>query len=106
MTKFFVLHTYKKDPQGFWNLFSEQGPGLALKMMEGKTPARCLKSWSPISYGRADYVFCLWEAEKPEDVITTLGMTDALDFITVDAMKVDEFNWIELAEAAKEASKA
>jgi hypothetical protein len=33
-------------------------------------------------------------------------MTDALDFITVDAMKVDEFDWIELAEAAKEASKA
>ncbi len=38
-------------------------------------------------------MFCLWEADKPEDIETTLG--EWLDYLTVDNFKVDEVDWAE-----------
>ena len=43
--------------------------------------------------------FCLWEANNPKDVITTLGALN--DFITTDLLQVDEIAWAEVAKAAK-----
>jgi hypothetical protein len=41
-------------------------------MASGETPARCIKTWSPIPYGREDYLFCLWEADSAKDVESTI----------------------------------
>jgi hypothetical protein len=41
-------------------------------------------------------VFCLWEADKPEDIVTSLG--EWLDYLTVDNVKVDEIDWAEFAK--------
>src|SRR5690348_929724 len=69
MHKYFVIHTYKGDPEEIWKKLTEVAPGYAVAMAEGKTPARNLKTWNPFPYGRKDCVFCLWEAEKPEDIL-------------------------------------
>ena len=41
-------------------------------------------------------MFCLWEADKPEDIETSLGKW--LDYLTVDNVKVDEIDWAEVAK--------
>jgi hypothetical protein len=41
-------------------------------------------------------MFCLWEADKPEDIETTLG--PFLDYLTIDNIKVDETDWEEFAK--------
>ena len=98
MARYMVLHTYKKSPEEFWKFFGEQGPGLARQMAAGEIPAKCIKSWNPSSYGRNDYIFCLWEADKPEQVDAALALT--ADYITWDIIQVDEIDWAELAKAA------
>jgi hypothetical protein len=49
-----------------------------------------------LPHGRTNYVFCLWEADKPEDIVTSLG--EWLDYLTVDNVKVDEIDWAEYAK--------
>jgi hypothetical protein len=44
-------------------------------------------------------IFCLWEANDPKDVITSLGELN--DFITTDLLQVDEIIWADIAAAAK-----
>jgi hypothetical protein len=39
-----------------------------------------------------DYVFCLWEAEKPEYIEVTLRNFELLDYLTLDILKVDEID--------------
>ena len=68
-----------------------------LKKVPGETPAKCIKTWNPIPHGRTDYIFCLWEAEKPEDIEASLG--DFLNYLTVDNLQVDEIDWEEAAKA-------
>ena len=48
------------------------------------------------THGRTDYMFCLWEANKPEDIETSLG--EFLDYLTVDNVKVDEIDWDEFVK--------
>ena len=98
MKKYIALHTYKVDPPEVWKLLGEMASQLAIDMHTGKVPAKCLKTWNPLPHGRAEYVFCLWEAEKPEDILTSLGKL--MDVITADIMQVDEIDWAVLTEAA------
>lgn len=103
MNKYFVIHTYKGDPEEIWQKMTEIAPGYAVAMAEGKTPARNLKTWNPFPYGRKDYVFCLWEAEKPENILATIATIDGMDYLTADIMLVDETDWAELAAQVKAA---
>jgi hypothetical protein len=66
-------------------------------MAAGETPAKCIKTWNPFAYGRTDYIFCLWEADKPEDIEASLG--DFLNYVTIDNIQVDEIDWEEVAKA-------
>ena len=97
MGKYIVLHTLKKSVEEFSKFFSEGSPELARAMAAGETPAKCLKTWNPIPHGRTDYVFCLWEADKPEDVKASLEQV--VDYLTADIMQVDEIDWGEMAKA-------
>ena len=99
MAKYFVLHTYKKSPQEFAEAFPDEAMvEFAKAMAAGQTPAKCTRTWDPSAYGRADYMFCLWEAEKPEDIDTSMG--EMLEYVTADIMQVDETDWEQLAKAA------
>lgn len=102
MKKYIAVHTYKTTPEQTWTKLGEVANELALAMDAGKTPARCLKTWNPFPQGRRDLAFCLWEAEKPEDIITTLG--DLMEHVTADLLPVDEIDWAELTLAAKAAA--
>ena len=77
-------------------VFAEATPEIARAMAAGETPAKCIKTWNPIPHGRTDYMFCLWEANEPEDIVATLG--PLLDYLTVDNIKVDEIDWEEFAK--------
>jgi len=100
MAQFMVLHSYKETPAGFWQVFGAEALTLARAMAAGQTPARCLRSWSPYLHGRSDLLFCLWEAEGPEDILATLG--DTTKYLTSDILEVDEINWAEMAQPALE----
>jgi hypothetical protein len=99
MNKYIAVHHHKKSADETWKVFSEGGPAMALAMKQGKTLAICRKTWDPHLLGRPEVAFCLWEAEKPEDVITTLGALN--NYITTDLIPVNEIDWEELAQAAK-----
>jgi hypothetical protein len=96
MPKYIALHTLKKSADEVMKAINDVAPEFARTMAAGKTPARCIKTWNPLPHGRTDYVFCLWEADKPEDIVSALG--PILDFLTVDNIKVDEIDWQELAK--------
>ena len=98
MNKYIAMHTYTVDPPKVWKLLGDVASQLAIDMATGKVPAKCLKTWNPLPHGRAEYAFCLWEAEKPEDILTSLGKL--MDVITADIMQVDEIDWAVLTEAA------
>lgn len=104
MKKYIALHTYKTTPEKTWKLIGEIANDLAIAMDEGRTPARCLKTWNPFTHGRKDLVFCLWEAEKPEDIVATLREVGVTDHLTVDCLPVDEIDWAELTVAARAAA--
>ena len=78
---------------------SDAVPELAKAMSSGATPAKCLKSWNPIPYGKTDTFICLWEANNTSDIEATLG-PDMLGMITCDPMQVDEIDWANVAKAA------
>ena len=97
MAKFFVVHTLKKSAEEFTAMFNEQAPEMARMVGAGETPAKCIKTWNPIPHGRTDCVFCLWEADKAEDVDASLAAVR--DYLTADIMQVAELDWAELAAA-------
>ena len=96
MAKYIALHTLKKSAEEVMKFFTEASPEVARAMAAGETPAKCIKTWNPIPHGRTDYMFCLWEADKPEDIEATLG--PFLDYLTIDNFKVDEIDWEEFAK--------
>jgi hypothetical protein len=97
MAKYIALHTLKQSAEETMSVFAEAAPEMARAMAAGETPARCIKTWNPIPHGRTDYIFCLWEAEKPEDIEASLG--DFLNYVTIDNLQVDEIDWEEAARA-------
>ncbi len=96
MAKYIALHTLKKSAEEVMEFFTEASPEVARAMAAGETPAKCIKTWNPIPHGRTDYIFCLWEADKPEDIEASVG--DLLDYITIDNFQVDEIDWEEFAK--------
>jgi len=101
MNKYIAVHTYKTTPEKTWKLIGEVANDLAIAMDDGRTPARCLKTWNPFTHGRRDLVFCLWEAEKPEDIVATLRAVAVTDHLSVDCLLVDEIDWAELTVSAR-----
>jgi hypothetical protein len=97
MAKYIALHTLKKSPEETMKVFAEAAPQMARSMAAGETSAKCIKTWNPIPHGRTDYIFCLWEADKPEDIEASLG--DFLNYVTIDNIQVDEIDWEEAAKA-------
>ena len=97
MAKYIAVHTLKKSAKKTMQVFAEAAPEMARAMAAGETPAKCIKTWNPIPHGRTDYIFCLWEAEKPEDIEASLG--DFVNFVTIDNLQVDEIDWEEAAKA-------
>ena len=96
MAKYIAVHTLKKSPDDVNNAFAELAPKFAKAQAAGENPAKCYKTWNPLPHGRTDYMFCLWEADKPEDIEATLG--EFLEYLTVDNLKVDEVDWEEFAK--------
>ena len=87
----------KKSAEETMQVFAEAAPEMARAMAAGETPAKCIKTWNPIPHGRTDYIFCLWEAEKPEDIEASLG--EFLNYVTIDNLQVDEIDWEQAAKA-------
>jgi hypothetical protein len=100
MALYIALHTPKRNPEEAQEYFRKITPDFAVAMADGKTPARCLKTWNPYAHGNKDYVFCLWEAEKPEDVMNSLD--GLVDYVNTDLMPVDEIDWAQIARDVKE----
>ena len=98
MAKWIALHTLKKTPEEVAKVLTEQSAEFARGMAAGETPAKCIYTWNPLPYGRKDYMFCLWEAETPQDIEKTLG--GFLDYLTVDNLQVDQIVWEEVAKSA------
>ena len=101
MSRYFAVHTYLRDPEATWAFFGEGVPALAAAMEAGQTPAKCLKTWNPFAHGRTDYVFCLWEGDRAEDIEAVIGDSGMAEYITSDVMPVDEIDWAQLAQAGQ-----
>ena len=101
MAKFIALHTPIGDPAAGWEWFGKGAPALAAAMAAGLMPAKCLTTYNPYTYGRGDYIFCLWEAEKQEDIEKVLRDNGFYDYVTSDLMQVSEIDWAQLALTAK-----
>lgn len=101
MALFFALDTPVGDPAAGWEFFAKEAPALAAAMEAGQMPAKAITTWNPSAYGRFDYVFCLWEAQRPEDVMTVLRESGLANIVTTDLMEVDAVDWKELAQAAQ-----
>jgi hypothetical protein len=97
VAKYFVVHSYIKDPATTWSFFGQGAPGLAKEMAAGKTPAKCLMTWNPWAHGRGEHVFCLWEANNPQDIDVVLKDSGMAEYISSDIMAVDEIDWAHLA---------
>jgi hypothetical protein len=104
MNKYMAVHAYKASCEATWAKLGEMAPTISVEMEDGVTPARCTLTWNPFTHGRKDMIFCLWEANEPKDVITSLGELN--DFITTDLLEVDEIVWANIAAAAKAAKVA
>ncbi|MFN2232074.1 MAG: hypothetical protein ACK2VA_20080 [Anaerolineae bacterium] len=98
MAKYFALHTLKKSGEEVSDALNAGAAEMAKAMASGQTPARCVKTWSPIPHGREDYSFCVWEADSENDVKSTIESFGLLEYFTLDAMQVDEIDWAELAK--------
>jgi hypothetical protein len=106
MATFFVLHGYKTNPETAWGALGAVAPGAAVTMAAGLAPAKCIKTWNPLPHGRSEFMFCLWEAEKPDDVLAAMRQFGMLDHLTADVMAVDEIDWAQVAQMAQEPVKA
>ena len=69
-------------------------------MAAGQMPAKCVKTYNPYTFGRGDYVFCIWEAENIEDIQSVLDSSGLSNYVTADIMPVTEIDWAELALTA------
>ena len=99
MSLYIIVHSLKKSPEEFGAVMqSEETPQLAKAMAAGETPARCLKSWNPIPYGKTDTFYCLWDADNTDDIAATMGVM--LDYVTCDPVQVDEIDWADVAISA------
>ena len=101
MATFFALHTTIGDPAKGWEWFSKGAPTLAAAMAAGQLPAKCVTTFNPYTFGRGDYVFCIWEAENKADVEKVLQEAGFNDYVTTDLMQVAEIDWKELAKVAQ-----
>ena len=101
MATFFALHTPIGDPAKGWEWFGKGAPTLAAAMAAGQLPAKCVTTFNPYTFGRGDYVFCIWEAENKEDVEKVLQEAGFNDYVTTDLMQVAEIDWKELAKVAQ-----
>ena len=99
MTKYIALHTLKKSAEEESEALSAGAAETARAMAAGEFPAKCIYPWNPIPHGRTDYLFCLWEAGKPEDVEASLSQAGMLEFVTLDTIPVDEIDWEQMAKA-------
>ena len=97
MNRYITLHTLKTSAEEFAAFFGGVATQFAQATVSGQMPAKCITTWNAVPHGQA-YVFCLWEADKPEDIETSLGQV--LEYVTCDARQVDEINWAELAKAS------
>ncbi len=100
MTKFIALHRTIGDPKAGWEAFGKLAPQLAADIAAGKTAAKLLKTWNPYAYGRNDYIFCLWEAEKFIDVEQVLRDYGFYQMVSTDVIPVAEIDWAELVNAS------
>ena len=96
MATYLVFHRLKKTGEEVLDILNKKAPDIA-RTTASETHCRCLKTWSPLAYGREDYLFCLWEANKQQDVETTVESLGLLDYFTLDCMRVDEIDWAALA---------
>ena len=98
MAKWIALHTLKKSPEEFSAFWSKYVEEVARAFAQGEVTARatCAKSWNSVPQGR-NHLFCLWEADKPEDIMADLE--PLFDWITIDLYQVEEVDWAE--EVAK-----
>ena len=101
MATFFALHTTIGDPAKGWEWFGKGAPTLAAAMAAGQLPAKCVTTFNPYTFGRGDYVLCIWEAENKEDVEKVLQEAGFNDYVTTDLMQVAEIDWKELAKVAQ-----
>ena len=98
MAKYLAFHRLKKPGEEVSEALMKVAPDIARAMAASETTCTCLKIWSPLAYGREDYLFCLWEADDPGDVEATLESFGLLDYFTLDCMRVAEIDWAELAK--------
>jgi len=97
MALYMVVHALKIDSKDFSAAMEDpETVEFAKAMASGQTPAKCIKSWDPIPYGNTESFICLWQAENPSDISTTLG-EDMLAMITCEPMEVNEIDWAEVA---------
>ncbi len=99
MNRYITVHKLKTDVQEFAEFFNGVAMDFAKATSSGAQPARCLTTWNGAAHAEAgqERVFCLWEAEKPEDIETSLG--DVMNYVTLEPHQVDEIVWAELAQA-------
>ncbi len=101
MPKFMVMHTLKVPAEQFMATFTpERQVQFAQAVSGAQAPARCIKSWQGAAYGRPEWLVCLWEAEKAEDVTAALSQLGMLQMLTADTMQVDEIDWAQIALSA------
>ena len=96
MNRYITLHTLKTSADEFTNFFNDVALQFAKATVSGEMPAKCITTWNAVPYDEA-YVFCLWEAESPEDIETSLDYV--LNYVTCYARRVDEVSWEQLAAA-------
>ena len=73
MAKYIAMHALKKSSDEVMTVIAQASPEFARTMAANKAPAKCLKTWNPIPHGRTDYLICLWEADKAEDINISLA---------------------------------
>lgn len=99
MKKFMAVHKPIKSSEEVTKVLNEGAPEFARAMAAGETKGRCLKTWSSFAHEGTDYMFCLWEADKAEDVEATLNQYGLLEYFTLESLEVDETDWVEMGEA-------
>jgi hypothetical protein len=98
MNRYITVHMLKKSVEEFSDFFNGVASDFAKATVSGAMPARCITTWNAVPHGQT-YVFCLWEADKPEDIETSLG--EVLDYVTLDTRQVDEVSWAQLAQGGQ-----
>lgn len=93
MAKYFAFHRLRKPGDKVSETLNKVLPAMTLAMVNSGSSCICLKIWSPLPYGREDYLFGLWKADTLEDVVSTIESFGLLDCFTTDCMRVDEIDW-------------